>query len=781
MKLSWVQIIFYYLLDILLLLLFLLGESFLGIYVIGAFAIFFLFYSRYLDFSKVGQYRMPIALWLTFLLAILFSSLFTHNIPLTIGALVFYFFIFVSFIFFLILKRDILNVEVLLLNLLVIVFDLGLISLFFLLAPEFAKELPGMNLLYPTYGHNHYGAIAILFIPINWYFFVKHLHDRKKAFVFGGSLFFLVLNLVLSFGRVVTLLGFLEIIILFISTKKTLHFKKPMLGIVVFLLILTGSALVTKNIFSIAGFWGDSVTCPFPDQKDRICKSIRTDLRASYWLASFRAISDQVWVGYGPGTYKMITEKYKLRPDAGTSYAHNAVLQILAESGLLAGLLFFLILVVFLFKIARYLKADTSVFSVHKQPSYLFFISLGLLMIIVNCMFDFDWNFVGIAFVSFVLFAVLLRIDTFPNLFKKRKVKVIQFFFYISALLLIISSLLSFSVELMFFKKMSNEAVSFFPYFPNHIQLFLEDESLTDENKKKVEKIYSQTPFLYIRNTAKYQNSWEILDEIAPWHFYESNYSANFISEDKERVKEELLRTADLYQRAKRFGYRGMLSADGNLAKQSITVADKFLFEGDYESAADLYITAVKFDNWVFNNTFPRFLFDLQSIEQSDKFWKNMRSFPLKYYGKHLDAVGAAHRSIFEFYLEKGDTASMKYWLGRLLKVTPWLNDAVGTYAVPKIQSLSDRAINNGDWQQAEELVNILYQFNTYYAKEQIGNFYLLKGDSGKANQWYESCNDWWLEYRQEVHEDCAKMIGSTKNQDDQLYWLVSASIKQTK
>jgi len=288
-------------------------------------------------------------------------------------------------------------------------------------------------------------------------------------------------------------------------------------------------------------------------------------------------------------------------------------------------------------------------------------------------------------------------------------------------------------------------------------------------------------PFLYIRDNAKYAKNWESLDEISPWHFYESNYFANFRTGDKTVLKAQLLRTGVLYENAKRNGYKGAISADTNLAKQAIAVADEFLSVGDYQSAAVLYKQATKFDNWSFNTSFPRFLFDLKTINESGDFWQKMKGMPEEYYGKHVDAVGMAHRSLFEHALATNDLEMMKFWLERIYKISPWMNDEVGESAMAKVQMLADEAVGSADWQRAEELLKILYQFNTYYAKVQLGNFYLLKGESVKADEWFKDCNSWWIDHKQETHEDCASMIGAEEQKNERPYRMVSKAIRGTK
>src|SRR5690606_871852 len=96
-------------------------------------------------------------------------------------------------------------------------------TVFFLL-PQLAINVPGMNMFVSTYGHNHLGALLLLFIPIVMgLMFQEKKHKTKMFYVL---LFFLfVLGVILSFGRTILILATVEVLIGYWWWKKEFAMK----------------------------------------------------------------------------------------------------------------------------------------------------------------------------------------------------------------------------------------------------------------------------------------------------------------------------------------------------------------------------------------------------------------------------------------------------------------------------------------------------------------------------------------------------------------------------
>lgn len=766
-------------------LLFLFGESFLGIYVIGFFALFLLAYSWTLDFSRVALFKKEFLFWFLFILGLFLSSFYTHSLPLTVNALIFYLFSFAIFSFFILMKRSLFHINFLFWNLILVVLGLGLIGWLFSLWPGLAENLPGMNLLYATYGHNHYGALMIIFIPISWYYILKNLHDKGKFTFFLFSLVFMVASLIMSFGRAVILLGLLELVILFLLTVKiTPWIGRKLKFLFTFLLIGMLGAFLIKNSFSVLSYLNNEINCPLPMYKDKICKNVSTDLRFSYWQTALRASFEHPVVGYGPGTYRLISERYKTRPDSGTSYAHNNLLQLAAEGGLVLVGSFLLLMSQLFFRSIRLFERNLSINIEKKRiTNWRLFVVLGLVVSFINSLVDFDWSFIGILIVNLILFVVVIRGDDAKHA-TKIKINIAKFFYSLSIFVLI--SLMAISIAIEFLLAQGNHSLAFriFPYFQSHMQIFLDSKSLTPAEKKSLKEIYSEVPYIYqdvLKKTDdRWLADWKHLQKIAPWSFYETNSTNNGSELDLVLLKSELIRTADLYIEAKRYGYKGLVSADVSLSKQSVKLADYFLGNGDYLNAANLYKLATVYDQWVFNDTYPRFLYDVKTYEQKLAFWEKMEIIPSTLYGKHTSIVGGIYFSILRTAVDKHDIDRIEHWHKKLLEVAPWSTDDLSEKILPEIQAMADGYVKKKEYQVAERLLLIAAKIGTYYSKLQLGNFYLLIGDAEKAMQVFHDCDEWWKENNNSSHDNCYLMLQKYDQNNNSIpYWSTSRAIRE--
>lgn len=784
MKLSWSQIIFYYLFDILLLLLFLFAESFLGIYVVGAFALLLLFYSRKLEFHRVDNYKNELKLFVLFLIGLVVSGFFSHNLPLTLNALIFYFFGFAIFSFFLFVPRDLFHLNFLLWNLILVVLGIGVISWVFAVLPGLADQLPGMNLIYATYGHNHYGALVILFLPLVWYYLLKNQTDRKKFLFFFAALVFLVVNLILSFGRVLIFLGFLELIILFSLTAKTMPWVGNKIKLFfIFLVMAMGAAFLLKNSFSLARLWYKDVACPLPSYQEKVCKNVSADLRITYWQSAVMAFKDHPLLGYGPGTYKLIAEKYKTRPDAGTSFAHNSFLQILAEGGLFAGLPFLFLVFYLFFKSFKQFSTNYKIEIVkNKVTNWRLFVFIGLVATLLNGLFDFDWSFLGVFSVSLVLMVILIRQEK-SHLLKNAKMTMFPIIYKSVLVFLVGMTVLSLIVEAMISTKRINLAAEFFPYFQTHMQLFLESDQLSVEHQKKISEIYQNVSYLYLddQQKDKKEANWLVLEPLAPWYFYEASSVKSVVVSDPNIEANQLKRTSNQYLIAKKHGFPGLIPADLNLSKQAIQVADRYLGAGLYQEAVEMYQVGLVFDEWVFNNTYPRFLYDLKTFEQRKEFWSKM-NVDQKVFGKHVSVVGGIYFSLLRSSIDQRDLPEVGTWLDKLLSIAPWSIEEVKKIISPRLQILADQLIKDGQNEQAVLALSLATKDQSYFSNLQLGNYYLMMGEIERAKLEFQSCNQRWMVWYGVDHDDCLKMfLSNNLGKNYSPYHLTGQSILESK
>ena len=198
-----------------------------------------------------------------------------------------------------------------------------LVSFALLFFPDFARILPLMNLLYPTYGHNHIVDLLLFGIPIGLY---RYVETKDKKILFLLILFFV--TLIFSFARgAIALVG--VFVLLFARRNKS--YRKPLLllfGFIVVLLI--GVSMVGKLDIPMFGNYKISITKP----------RLLQDGRFEYWRQALVATRERPWFGFGPGTFSLESRRLQARPGSYSWFAHSFPLEILVETGVVGFVLF---------------------------------------------------------------------------------------------------------------------------------------------------------------------------------------------------------------------------------------------------------------------------------------------------------------------------------------------------------------------------------------------------------------------------------------------------------
>lgn len=502
-KLSYFLLFF----NLLLFLVFLFAESHLGLYVIGLFSIFLLFFRNRTDFSQLFTAqkfsRMIIILWLIFLVMLVINVFQSHSISHSLNKVFFFIFSFTFMSFLLSLKKSFYH-EIKINILKSLVFQslyLSVLSLFFLLLPKYGDLLPSMNLIYSSFGHNHLSALLVMVIPISWYFSFK---PKKNHFYLFSSIF-LTLALLLSFGRTTVIIGllqFLAIFFIFLKTKVKIPRK------IIFVILSSFLLLISIFLFSsLNKDYSDFNKCPFTNLYRQLCKPIHYESRPSYWAISLTAIKNYTFFGYGLGTFEFLSNKYRENYWEGTGYAHNAFLQMFAETGIITGSIFLILMFAMLVFPIFSLHTNDRFFYLRDKNLLQTTIIISLLSIYLNVLMDFDWNFLGIYLITLLLLAVLNREQGAQDSVKIRNIffsKKTQLFL---SFLLIFFSLLYLLIDLLLVANRPNQAFKIFPYFQYHQYVFLQNPSLKKNYKEVLSKIYLNDSKFYEQFLrSKYQN-----------------------------------------------------------------------------------------------------------------------------------------------------------------------------------------------------------------------------------------------------------------------------------
>lgn len=186
-----------------------------------------------------------------------------------------------------------------------------------------ARMIPGMNLLYPNYGHNHIANIIVFVFPLVLY----RILEKKNI---QNTLLFvlLCLGLVFSFARGAWILMSAYLIyFLFTNRKVSPRMKGALFMIACVVIGMFATLLVIRQIpakFAVGRVF-----------QKQIIKDSPTNNRLPYWKQAYSAIRERPIFGAGPGTFYLLSKRFQDAPNGYSWYAHSFPLETFAETGLI--------------------------------------------------------------------------------------------------------------------------------------------------------------------------------------------------------------------------------------------------------------------------------------------------------------------------------------------------------------------------------------------------------------------------------------------------------------
>lgn len=614
---------------VLLLLTIFFGESYLRFILFGLWSIFLVSHWSILEFHKITRFSTLIGAWLFFLFALFLSTWFTHSLPLTIDAIVFHLQSFLIFWFFVLLPKEFYVSKIFQLGLLFIGVVMTVIGTVFFLLPQLAINVPGMNMFVSTYGHNHLGALLLLFIPIVMgLMFQEKKHKTKMFYVL---LFFLfVLGVILSFGRTILILATVEVLIGYWWWKKEFAMKSSNVvdRILKFFFILLISVTTFYIVVSAYPTVLAEYQCPRFLQRIKVCKNWREEGRWLYWQQGFKAVTDFPLFGYGPGTFPLISKKYQQIPGIYTAYGHNAFIQQFAETGLLGGISFVVLIVTILLNVFIYRHEKISLLQA------MIIIAIGISML--NALADFDWSFSGIYFLTLILCAKLLnRKEISLNEKQKQRLLTMGFRTIYFFLIIVITVLAGISIwsEYSLSKNKYEQLVRVFPYFFSQ-RLILADADLSQSAKAQLATTY----FYHSDVQSKlFTNNKRHLFSLDPWTVIQQE--TRRISEGQSTLSANELQQYTLLLLKTQYQYN---SGPPELVYKHwprllLVEADNLLLKNNGKQAGEFYVLAHRMHEWVLNYHRPVFIDNQVEIEQVEVFLTQVDFIPGQYFGAYAD------------------------------------------------------------------------------------------------------------------------------------------------
>ncbi len=747
------------------LLLLLLGESYLDFVLLGVVTFIWWLFRHHLRWNRVIREPGLVLIWILFWLALGASTFFTSNFPLSLSAASHY--LFASYIFwFIYLLDDEFAPKYLLLEaLLLATGTMIIISFFFNVFPSLAHLLPDMNLIHATYGHNHLAALLLLTLPLSWWVVDQKMAQQSNQFNWYLLLpTIITLDLLTSFGRVAIVLGFFQILAFWIFWSPRGWIKKTIILIIsVFSLILA-----VLLFFSLINFFQPKLGCLVPSLEKQLCKSLTTEDRPHYWRWALQIFQSQPFFGSGPGTFGIAAQKYQLKQASSTVYAHNIFLHVLAEMGLIGGLIFFILMVTLLFKgLARIDWQDRQSFLWSQA------IALSLLVTFCNVLFDFDWHFIGIFSLTFVFLALLLKNknskkkSTLSEKNKRLFVAIAKLFFNFINLILIVTTLLFLLTEYFIRYQTVSQAFQIFPYFRWHRKIYQEDPSLTQDQQQKLLKIYRTHPSIYqyflsksTEPTQKQQlkEAWIKLDpwrlvslEIVDYYLERREWvqaatTINQIFNFMQRIEQQTTHNFS-YERKK------------ELAQQMNELALGFYSSHSPQKAATWVARSRWADKWQLHHQPPLFSVtkvEVTAEEKLDFISQLYQLVPVEAFGQHKSLyIEAYYQALIEL-IEKHEFDLLRNYFDRDLHKEQYSYEQ-RLQLTAKLQGQALNYIKENQLEKATIVTELMALFfpEDYWTNVQSANLALIKKDHSAAKKLFQACLQQYSYHQESTHYHC--------------------------
>lgn len=261
-----------------------------------------------------------------------------------------------------------------------------ILTLLFIIYQFFGRFLPpvtlGMNLFYPTFGHNRIADILIFLIPL-----LLALRYSKLIVI----LFSIVLAVSLGRGAILSLSLAFVIFNLFWKNKSR-EMKIWVISYLILAVIMIGGifAYTYLPVF-------DKNNLPY---YSGLFKPLAYELRLEYYRQALTGFIVSPILGNGLDTFRYISQKYQSKPVSWSWYAHNHLFQIYSDTGYLGGTIFLMMTAALFWKAYGIL--------IKSSDNYKKGIFMAILASAIHSFIDYDWQYISIFLFVFSGFAILL-------------------------------------------------------------------------------------------------------------------------------------------------------------------------------------------------------------------------------------------------------------------------------------------------------------------------------------------------------------------------------------
>lgn len=669
------------------------GESFLTRYVMAGMSLLLIWVGwTEMSPAKSGiNFKWLAGCWLAWIVWLVLSTGFSHLVPLSLDALNLTVFGGLFFWTFLLVNEDFIKSEWI--SWLLIGCGLGLVALsaLFMWQPGWGLLLPGMNVVYALYGHNHLAAYLLLVLPLSWHFAIG------KSLKWWAIPLVLSFGLLVSFGRITLAISIIQVLILLIVNWRRLP-NKLVKGLVALIVLGMMGVAGIKGAYMVADWRGWELPCP-AGFKQKLCKTVRDERRPEYWRQAWEGVKNYPSFGYGPGTFTLVNRKYRLAPSVATAFAHNAYAQAFAETGVIGGGLFTLLVgSMLVLGIKPYAqlwwqrKKWQEVVSL-SQSTLILPLILAVGGMYVNVFFDFDWNFTSLWAITLLLLALLLKASSSlitpikGATFTRTEFKINRLVLLgLASWILLVGGVLVLVETVMIVKSKSAAAV-LFPYFSFHRTLLLQDVSLTEPAKARLYQVYKNEPDVYHiflsweRSAERRFELKQHVAELDPWHhLYQRLNEEYFKRGEYERAAEELWLSSSLSEQAnQKYLYAINEDERKRLSDGFFEIGNYWFAVGDVPKAVPLLQKSYQLRIETFAEQI--IATDSAKINQKtgdDNFMQLINSMPEvvgEHFGKQRDRYSSRYFDTWLAQIKTGEIKAEELPAGlqTLIRIAPWM------------------------------------------------------------------------------------------------------------